>query len=78
MVEFEFIHFARVVEFSSPRPASAYVHGVNENGRTAWGRAAKDMPWSSWRPHNITMHLSRLHQFIFFAERTLRPGDGER
>jgi len=24
------------------------------------------------------MHLSRLHQAIFFAERTLRPGDGER
>jgi hypothetical protein len=27
---------------------------------------------------NTAMHLSRRRKIFFFAERTLRPGDGER
>ena len=30
------------------------------------------------RPANTAIHLSRLRKVFFLADRTLRPGDGER
>lgn len=36
VLETEFLHFARDVEFSSPSAAAAVIHGGHANGLTAW------------------------------------------